>query len=304
VSETLELLAAYDPLAARPAPPRAGRSARYILLDVFTDIRLQGNQLAVFPDARGIPAEQMQPLARELKLSESVFVLPPEHGTDVAIRIFTPSAELPFAGHPVLGSAIVVAGALGIDQVTLQTGSGPVQVRVRRERGLVCSGWMRQPIPSWAPFEHRRELLGALGVERSELPVEAYDNGPTHVYVALESEAAVAELAPELGALARLGSIGVSCFAGVGAGWKTRSFAPGLGVAEDPATGSAAGPLAVHLCRHGRIPFGTEIEIRQGAEIDRPSLLRARVVGSDARIERVEVGGAAVIAGRGELLLG
>jgi trans-2,3-dihydro-3-hydroxyanthranilate isomerase len=147
-------------------------------------------------------------------------------------------------------------------------------------------------------------LLRALGVERSALPVELYDNGPRHVYVALGSEAEVAALQPDFQALARLYPRGtVNCFAGTGRRWKTRAFAPGAGVPEDPATGSAAGPLACHLARHGRIGFGEEIEIRQGAEIGRPSLLFARVDGTAAAIERVEVGGSAVTVARGEFRL-
>jgi trans-2,3-dihydro-3-hydroxyanthranilate isomerase len=140
-------------------------------------------------------------------------------------------------------------------------------------------------------------------VRRSRLPVVAYRNGPLHVYVELESEAEVAALRPDLGALAGLAELGANCFAGSGKRWKTRMFAPALGVAEDPATGSAAGPLALHLARHGRIAFGDEIEIRQGAEIRRPSLLRARVTGSADRVDRVEVAGSAVIVARGEFHL-
>ena len=293
---------------------------RYVLLDVFTDTPLQGNQLAVFADARELPERDMQPLARELNLSETVFVLAPERGGDARIRIFTPAAELPFAGHPVLGAAIVVAAERGREQVTLETGAGVVPVAVRgagagedgREAGRadaragarIAYASMRQPIPTWRRFEREAQLLEALGVERSGLPVEVYVNGPRQVFVALESEDAVAALAPDVRALAELGELGVSCFAGSGASWKTRNFAPGLGIAEDPATGSAAGPLAVHLARHGRIAFGEEIEIRQGAEVGRPSLLRARAVGSADAIERVEVGGAAVIVARGEFALG
>jgi trans-2,3-dihydro-3-hydroxyanthranilate isomerase len=160
---------------------------------------------------------------------------------------------------------------------------------------------MSQPLPSREDFEAPAELLAALGVERSGLPIEAYRNGPRHVYVELSSPAAVAAVQPNLGALGRLGEIGVSCFAGSGERFKSRMFAPGLGVAEDPATGSAAGPLAVHLARHGRIAFGTEIEIAQGEEILRPSLLRARAFGSAEQLERVEVGGSAVILAAGRL---
>ncbi len=276
----------------------------YVLLDVFTDTPLQGNQLAVFPEADRLSAPDMQRLARETNLSETVFVIAPEHGGDARIRIFTPAAELPFAGHPVLGSAVLVSAALGLEQVTLETAAGPVPVRLSRRSERVAEGWMSQPIPTWGPFERQAELLGALAVERSGLPVETYVNGPRHVYVELDSERAVAALGPDLSVLVALGEIGVSCFAGTGTRWKTRMFAPALGVSEDPATGSAAGPLAVHLARHGRIAFGDEIEIHQGAELSRPSLLRARVDGSAERIERVEVGGSAVLVARGRFLLG
>ncbi|MGO9319203.1 MAG: PhzF family phenazine biosynthesis protein [Solirubrobacteraceae bacterium] len=277
---------------------------RYVLLDVFTDTALEGNQLAVFPEAPDSPTQDMQRLARELNLSETVFVFAPERGGDARIRIFTPAAELPFAGHPVLGTAIALGIERGRGEVTLETGAGPVAValRDRGERGAY--GTMRQPIPSWQRYEREAELLGALGVERSGLPVEVYVNGPRHVYVELDGESAVAALAPDLRALAELGELGVSCFAGTGVRWKTRMFAPALGVPEDPATGSAAGPLVVHLARHGRIAFGEEIVIRQGAEVGRPSLLRARALGSADAIERVEVGGSAVIAARGQFLLG
>ena len=133
-------------------------------------------------------------------------------------------------------------------------------------------------------------------------PVEAYRNGPRHVYVELASEAEVAGLRPDQRALAEL-EIGANAFAGRGRAWKTRMFAPFHGVPEDPATGSAAGPLAVHLARHGRIAFGDEIEIRQGEEIGRPSRLYARAEGSADRVEQVLVGGSAVIVARGEYRL-
>ena len=138
-------------------------------------------------------------------------------------------------------------------------------------------------------------------MKSAELPVEAYRNGPRHVYVALASEQEVAALQPDLGALGKLPAMGAVCFAGAGRRWKARNFAPGLGVPEDPATGSAAGPLAVHLARHGRIAFGQEIEISQGAEIGRPSTLYARATGDGDRIDSVEVAGAAVVVAHGEL---
>ena len=280
----------------------AGSSAlRYVVVDVFTEKPLEGNQLGVFLDARSLSSEQMQRLAREMNFAESVFVLPPGNGADARIRIFTPATELPFAGHPVLGSAFVVGEQLpGNAVVRLETGIGVVPIELNRKGSQIVFGRMRQPIPTWTTYDREKELLAALGVTRSRLPVEAYKNGPLHVYVELESEDAVAALRPDISALAELPAIGANCFAGSARRWKTRMFAPAFGVPEDPATGSAAGPLAVHLARHGRIGFGEEIEIRQGAEIRRPSILYARADGSADRIERVEVGGSAVIVARGE----
>jgi trans-2,3-dihydro-3-hydroxyanthranilate isomerase len=286
----------------------AGLWHSYVVVDVFTDVPLQGNQLAVFTDAAVLPAATLQPLARELNVSETVFVFAPEQGGDARVRIFTPAAELPFAGHPVLGTAIVAGIERGLEQVTLETGAGLVPVALRQGEGGVHArtgyGSMRQPTPTWQLYDREAELLDALGVSRSGLPVEVYVNGPRHVYVELDSEQAVAALRPDLRALAALGELGVSCFAGAGTRWKSRMFAPELGVPEDPATGSAAGPLAVHLARHGRIAFGEEIEIRQGAEVARPSLLRARASGSADAVERVDVAGSAVIVARGEYVLG
>src|SRR5919199_4069647 len=275
---------------------------RYVVADVFTDVPLTGNQLAVFTDARDLPEEQLQPLAREMAFSETVFVYPAERDGHVRIRIFTPMAELPFAGHPVLGTAFVLGGPLQLGEIRLETGAGLVPIVLEREGARIVFGRMSQPIPDWEPFAQADELQELLGV-RSALPVELYHLGPTHVYVALGSEGEVARLAPDFGGLARLTDAGVNCFAGSGRKWKTRMFAPSQGVAEDPATGSAAGPLAIHLARHGWTPFGEEIEISQGAELGRPSKLYATAWGAGDAVERVGVGGAAVIVARGEFRL-
>jgi trans-2,3-dihydro-3-hydroxyanthranilate isomerase len=275
----------------------------YVVCDVFTDTPLEGNQLGVFTDAAELTGEQMQRLARELNYSESTFVLPAEGDGDARIRIFTPAGEVPFAGHPTLGTAFVVGESRGLEEVRLETGKGIVPVRLERAGSRVAFGRMRQPIPTVEPYDREAELLGALGVGGSELPVELYDNGIRHVYVALGSDEAVAAVRPDGRRLLELGDIGVNCFAGDGDRWKTRMFASSLGVSEDPATGSAAGPLALHLARHGRIEWGEEIEIRQGAEIGRPSKLYARVEGGPDGVELVEVGGSAVIVARGRFEL-
>ena len=254
----------------------------FTICDVFTDKPLQGNQLAVFSDGASVPDELQQPLAREINFSETVFVYPPDDPANTArIRIYVPTAEIPFAGHPVIGTAIVLAAERGLDRLVLETGMGPIEISV--DGGFAT---MLQRIPTVAAVrQHAEELLKVLGVDRSELPVEVYDNGMAHIYVVLDSPESVAALDPDVAALARLqtstgneGS-GFNCFAGSGTQWKTCMFAPAQISGEDPATGSAAGPLACHAVRHGLVDLGTEITISQGAEIGRPSTLYARVSG-------------------------
>ena len=275
-------------------------SFRFVVADVFTDVPFAGNQLAVFTDAREIPEERLQPLAREINFSETVFVYPAAGDGHARIRIFTPTLELPFAGHPVLGTAFVLGGPLQLDELWLETGAGVVPVRLERDGSRIVFGWMRQPPFTFEPYDGAHELLALLGVEESGLPVELYRQGPGHVLIELGSPEAVAALAARLSPRCWSSSpYGTGCFARDGERWKARVFVPAHGVGEDPATGSAAGPLALHLARHGRIAFGDEIEIRQGVEIGRPSTLYA-VARSP---EDVEVGGSAVVVARGEFRL-
>jgi len=196
----------------------------YVLCDVFTDRPLEGNQLAVFLEGAAIAEELLQPLAREMNLSETVFVLPAAAVGDAKVRIFTPTTELPFAGHPILGTAVVLGSRLRKTDVVLETGRGMVPVHLDGSLGR-----MAQPIPTVAPFEPTELLFAALGVGGSQLPVEVYDNGVQHLYVALASAADVAALRPDHSALARaVGERGVSCFAPQpdGVRWKNTHVHP------------------------------------------------------------------------------
>jgi trans-2,3-dihydro-3-hydroxyanthranilate isomerase len=275
----------------------------YVVADVFTDTALEGNPVAVFLKADDIPADRMQRIARELNLSETVFVLPPENGGDVRVRIFTPVNELPFAGHPTMGTAFVLGELTDADGITMETHMGSVPFEFDRVDGKVHWARMRQPIPEWGPYEHADHLLAALGIHESTLPVEIYRNGPRHVYVGLPDIPSLSALRPDLLMLAEHLDMAANCFAGSGAEWRMRMFSPAYGVAEDAATGSAAGPLAIHLGRHGLVPFGTRIEIRQGVEMGRTSKMYAQVTGTADRIELAEVSGSAVLIARGTLLI-
>ena len=276
-------------------------SLDYVVCDVFTDRPLTGNQLAVFTDAGDIADDLLQALAREINFSETTFVYPPaDAAADARVRIFTPAAELPFAGHPVLGTAIVVGERLGLADVRLACGVGVVPIHIEGRSGV-----MVQPVPTVTPVETGEldALLAALGGIQPTVPVARYDNGVEHLVIVIggsDSVDSVLGLAPDFGALAAAaGAAGTSVVAGSGRSWTSRMFAPGLGVNEDPATGSAAGPVAAHLCRYTLVDWGDEIEIQQGEVINRPSQLRARAEGSDDGIERVEVGGDVVVVGSG-----
>lgn len=294
----------------------------YAVVDAFARAPLHGNPVAVFFDAADLTADLMQRIAREMNLSEVTFVLPPEQGGDARIRIFTPVNELPFAGHPLLGTAVAVSRALRKDRLLLETAMGVIPFEIDEDGGISGSGGsggiagitgdggdgggaaavlMRQPVPSWEPYEHAAELLAALGVESSTVPVDIYRNGPRHVFVGLPSVAALSALEPDSRALARFPDMAANCFAGGGTRWRTRMFSPAYGVVEDAATGSAAGPLAIHAARHGLAGYGQELEILQGVEMGRPSRMLATAVGSAEGVDEVRVGGHGVLVARGTI---
>jgi trans-2,3-dihydro-3-hydroxyanthranilate isomerase len=277
----------------------------YCILDVFSSRPLAGNQLAVFEDAVDIPEHLLQPLAREIGFSETVFVTPGDGDADVSMRIFTPESEVPFAGHPTLGTAVAVSAHTGARQVKLGTGRGVIQVTVEPGDNGASRGSMVQPIPTVSAAPNPEAILAAIGAPRSELPIMVYDNGIAHVFVVLSTPEQVAALRPDIQALTELSGtmegalVGFNVLAGSGDRWKTRMFAPAAGIAEDPATGSAAGPLALHLARHGLIEWGEEITIEQGAELGRPSELLASAALADNVVGPITVSGYAVTVGGG-----
>ena len=285
------------------------RTRRFVVTDVFTDTPLTGNQLAVFTDARDLDEATMQALALEVGFSETVFVFPPESGGTVRIRIFTPYFELPFAGHPTLGTAFVLGAPLQLEVIVLETGRGHVPVALERdESGRIVFGRMAQPVPSVSPFTATDELFAALGVEGSELPAELYDNGATFVFVGVRSEAELAALQPSTAGVSALGFTGAACFAGSGTAWTSRMFWAG---GEDAATGAAAGPARVSprpprphrlgrrdhdLAGGGDRPSVDPLRARRRRRrADRPR--RGRRAGGDSR-----AGGVQVVGNPGERL--
>ena len=277
-------------------------SWNYVVADAFTDKPLEGNPVAVFTDAIGLEAAHMQRIARELNLSETTFVFPPEANGDFRVRIFTPVNELPFAGHPTLGTAVVLARQLDVLQLNLETAMGLIPFKLERDmNGRISTATMEQPIPVWEPYDQADQLLAGLGLKSSLLPIEVYRNGPRHVLVCLATLRDLTEVRPDLRVLSRLPDVAVYCVAGSGSHWRLRMFSPAYGVAEDAATGSAAGPLAIHLIRHGLLNFSQLLTITQGVEIGRRSLMRVLVQGSLSKIGPIRVSGAVTVVARGEL---
>jgi trans-2,3-dihydro-3-hydroxyanthranilate isomerase len=296
----------------------------YLHLDVFTDHRFEGNQLAVFPHGRGLDAKTMQTIAREINFSETTFVLPPEQsGTDVRMRIFTPGAELPMAGHPTIGSTFALAhlGVIAKDRnhFVFGLGVGPTRVEMTWQHGALDFAWMDQQPPEFRePVVSADEVSSAVGVEPSTiapgLPIEEITCGLPYLCLPLASRAIVDSAEPDIKALRQLRSafgadhIGVFLFTteptAPGVTAYSRMFAPGLGVAEDPATGSASGPLGCYLVKHGIVKDdqAQKIVSWQGVRMGRPSRIHISIATDGrGRITRVQVGGKAVLVAEGKL---
>jgi trans-2,3-dihydro-3-hydroxyanthranilate isomerase len=299
------------------------RRYRYLHYDVFTDRRFGGNQLAVFPEAAGLPARTMQQIAREIGFAETTFVEPPvDRESDVRMRIFTPEVEMPMAGHPVIGSTFALArerripASRGSWVFGLNIGALTVDLEWREQ--ALTFVWMTQPLPEFGPTFDPSAVATALGVpDRSStatgLPIEQVSCGIPFVMVPMETRKAVDAAVPDTRAFDALAhTTGHNHFsvylftteAGADqATVYTRMFAPGLGVYEDPATGSASGPLGCYLVRHAVIPpdrAGSILNL-QGARLGRPSWIHIAIESSGGAISRVRVGGRSVFVAEGSM---
>jgi trans-2,3-dihydro-3-hydroxyanthranilate isomerase len=286
------------------------------VVDVFTDRPLSGNQLAVVLDAEGIPGDVMQRIAKEMNISETTFVLAPEQTTSAArVRIFTPGNELPFAGHPTIGTAWVLfnegrvpGGAL---EFTLEEGIGPVRVRgVRGPNGLTF--WMTHPTVSFGKvIPDRAKAAAALGLSEhdlhGEVPIQAASTGVPFVYIALKDARAVDAAISQKERLAGVFSEGVFLFAPLGNNrLYSRMFAPHvLDIAEDPATGSGSGPLGAFAVKYGLVPRSPKVSIvsEQGTKMLRQSFIHIELAyPPEGDIpSKIEVGGSVVPTLKGEL---
>ncbi len=301
-------------------------SKPFVIADVFTEKRFGGNQLAVFIDGRGLDEETMQDIAREMNYSETTFLLPPQRGGDFRVRIFTPARELPFAGHPLVGTGFVIVaermkqwGQL-LTSVTLETGVGPIRVEVETQNAEPGRATMTQPLPVVrGEYPDTTSLAKALSLEPSCIaetaqPVETIFNGIAVMIVPVSTREAIENMRVDAGALERIsnevGASTVLIFTRETllptSTVHCRVFAPAAGVIEDAATGSANGPLGFYLVRHKLVTpeATTRIVSEQGFEMKRPSILNIEVdIQEEGNVTAVRVGGGVVISGRGEIFI-
>lgn len=290
------------------------RRYSYVTLDVFTSVPLEGNQLAVLTDARGLSDAEMQLLARKMNLSETTFVFPRDAATErergVRVRIFTIDEELPFAGHPTLGTATVLRGNTGAAAVHLDLNVGRIPVQFWEENGLAF-GQMTQRDPEFGQRHTREDVARAAGLAISDIaedvPIETVSTGNAFAIVPLSSLAALENLGPAWPQMSSyLQRTDAKFFYFVSR--QARSPEARMQArmifyrGEDPATGSAAGPCAAWAVRHGVIQPDEQVLIEQGVEMKRRSRIYVAAGRKDNNIVNIRVGGHAVEIARGEFL--
>ena len=290
----------------------------FVQVDVFTERVFGGNPLAVFLDGRGLDDGAMQAIAREMNLSETTFVLPATRADCAArVRIFTPAREIPFAGHPTVGTAWVLAthGRLGgAARAALEEGIGPVAVELEGDPAHPAFVWMRHRDAEFAPpVADRTGVAAALGLGVTDLhegaPIRVGSTGSPFLYVPLRDRAAVDRAVLDVPAMRRAAGEavpGVFVFAAEKAGAYSRMFAPHTSrIAEDPATGSASGPLGAYLVLHGLVPGGEAVRLvsEQGTQMGRQSFVHIRLRGDARGVTEIGVGGSVVPALQGRLTL-
>lgn len=304
--------------------PAVVNGRRYLQYDVFTDKPLAGNQLAVFTETNGLTAAEMQAMTRETKFSECTFVQPAEtQGTDVRLRIFGPANEMQFAGHPVIGSTFALAddGVIkpGRKEFTFGLGIGPTLVELEwaadgADKSRLQFAWMTQQKPTYGPeFPTPALLAGALGLDASAIrpntPPQEVSCGSPFMFVPLVSRAAVDQavidtrVAASAFETAKLMRRGLFIFTTESGPDGATVYSRMMGANEDPATGSASGPLGCYLLKHGLVTpdKAGSIVSAQGVKMGRPSRIHIKLDVSGTEVTRVRVGGTSVLVGEGRL---
>lgn len=280
----------------------------YYIVDAFSSQPFQGNPVAVFLNTASMSSCVMQKIAQEMNLSECVFIntvnnVPSIMEPEIEVQIFTPVNELPFAGHPLIGAAFVVNLEYGFNNFKFKTEQGDIQIEVDKKEDI---GYVRmlQPIPTWTPFKYSEDLKHALSISTTLLPIDTYSNGPNHTIVVCKTVDQLANIKPSFEKLMCFTDQAINCCAmevGSPQRWRNRMFSPAYGVLEDAATGSAAGPIAIHAMRFGLIPENSRLVIKQGVEMGRNSRMEISIAGAPSALERITLAGNVVLVAKGEM---
>lgn len=268
-----------------------GCQVDYTVLNAFTHSPLEGNPVAVFHDTEKLSDAVMQAIARQLQLSESTFISEKTVDGQARVRIFTPVNELPFAGHPLMGTASAYSRRHGLDQFVFHTALGAVSISVEHHTETLSTVKIDVPPARTVPFKEEKRLLKALGLEQSVLPVEMYDAGARHVLVSVDSIETLRELRPDHQVLAEFENLAVNCFAWCGFQAENRMFSPAYGVKEDAGTGSVVGPIALHLMKHGQLKANEKIMIEQGILLNRRCVMYGEIKQENEIASHIELSG-------------
>ncbi|MGB3465620.1 MAG: PhzF family phenazine biosynthesis protein [Cyclobacteriaceae bacterium] len=300
-------------------------SARYFLLDVFTSQRFGGNQLAIFPDANDFTERQMSTIARELQLSETVFVIQPkDKNNHYGMRIFTPQMELPTAGHPTIGTSFFMVRYINFDEeidhidLSIEQQVGIINAKVNVEKGIPVFSSMYQPLPEFIKtIDNKKDFARMLSVEENAIgdtPIEVISCGVPFTFIPIRSLALIKEVKLNVTIWEEMKErYGISFIYVFTTETENpdhhvhgRMFAPEAGIAEDAATGAANGPLGCYLYKHNAIEQSEDnatLISEQGFEMGRPSLIHIEITEEEGKINQVKIGGHSVLIGQGQIFL-
>ncbi|MCG7500091.1 PhzF family phenazine biosynthesis protein [Vibrio sp. Of7-15] len=241
----------------------------YSVTNAFTHTPLQGNPVAIFHDTEELSRLEMQSIASQLQLSETTFISERKNDGSAKVKIFTPVNELPFAGHPLMGTAGAYARRHGLKEFVFHTQKGEVPISVINLSDTVCEVTIKVPLACSEYFPEKEKLLKSLGLNKTFLPIEIYDAGARHVLVAVDNITDLHSLKPDHNILEEFENMAINCFCWNGDKIENRMFSPAYGVKEDAGTGSVVWPILQHLIKYDQFEINKKIKIEQGVLLGR-----------------------------------
>ena len=275
----------------------------FVLIDAFSSIPLIGNPVAIFFDADDLSDKIMQQIAMEMHLSEVTFIRKPLRGGTINVKIFTPVNELPFAGHPLIGTAHAYLDRIELDEALFETQVGTIKVWREQDADGHSLISMFQPFPRQVAFNNQDQVLAALKLTSNPTPICLYVNGPRHLIVHITTVSDLFSIKPNYDALSTFPDMAINCFSIENDIVYSRMFSPAYGVIEDAGTGSAAGPLAIHCINYNLMQNNNQIIIEQGHLLGKRCVMKVKVQHSSLNSKNVILSGETSMVGAGHLVI-